>query len=315
DFSEILKATDSKITGTKINNLKVLMEEEPKKVIQLIKKYEFDNLSDTGDKEGDKAKTQRKRQLAVAKGKKPTDTEKELTDDEIKEALYQEAVGDITVDTTKKYDANLNEIPVEIPSPNDENQGAKDIKTITEKMINDYREVLLEEIGDRLVAEVKEYNDWKAEYKKTNTFVVILIVVLIIAKLKRVVSSFVINKEGKLEAFSHLNQNTISERDLPSQWSSEMKIVVSNSPNKYLTKNQLLENSSVLVNPSSSKQDDGFHLLTKIAIGGGIFLVLAFFNNNNPIHWCNNCNGYSPELERCCKGCCKTLKTKNGILE
>jgi len=121
DFLTILKSTDSKTAGTKINNLKVLMEEEPKKVIQLIKKYELDKMADSGE-EKDKKKTQFLRRLAVKKGKKTTDTVKTLTDAELLEALYEEAVGDITLDTSKFYQEDLTEISTPIPSPNDNNQ-------------------------------------------------------------------------------------------------------------------------------------------------------------------------------------------------
>nr|CAG8498164.1 11304_t:CDS:10 [Entrophospora candida] len=96
DFENVLKATDSKTAGTKINNLKVLMAEEPKK------------LKD--DENDAKSKVQFKRQLAVAKGKKTSDTVKELTDTELLEALYELKEGTLSVDTTKKYNADLTEI-------------------------------------------------------------------------------------------------------------------------------------------------------------------------------------------------------------
>ena len=99
-FLTILKATESKTSGTKINDLKTLMTEEPKKVIALIRKFALDN---------DAEKTQRLRRLAVAAGKKPTDTNKELTETELLEILWKVAEGKAS-EGTKNYDENLNEI-------------------------------------------------------------------------------------------------------------------------------------------------------------------------------------------------------------
>jgi hypothetical protein len=124
-FLNILKKTDSKTAGTKINNLKVLMGEEPKKVITLIKKFELvDSKSDSGITDKDKPKTQNLRRLAVLAGKKSTDTNKELTTAELDDILYKIGIGEKTFSTAKFYNADLTEITT--PQDNGDNKQNQD---------------------------------------------------------------------------------------------------------------------------------------------------------------------------------------------
>ena len=108
-FLTLLKTTESKTAGTKINNLKTLMGEEPKKVIILIKKY------DLVESKSAEEKIQNLRRLAVLAGKKSTDAVKTLTDAELDNILYEIGVGTKTFSTAKSYNEDLTEIT--IPSP------------------------------------------------------------------------------------------------------------------------------------------------------------------------------------------------------
>jgi hypothetical protein len=93
-------------------DLKTLLDQEPKKIITYIVRYEYNNLDDSATEEKDKKKTQKKRRIAKQLNKT---NESELTDNELNNSLYQIEVGEMTLDS-KFYNADLSEITIETPT-------------------------------------------------------------------------------------------------------------------------------------------------------------------------------------------------------
>jgi hypothetical protein len=117
DFLE--EAKKKKITLT---SLALVLKEKPKDVIALIARYEYNKLDDSGNEEKDKKKTQQKRRLAKAS---QLSKESDIDDDEkIDEALVKVKTGEITIDKSKYYTADLKEITSK--KKNDDDDQKKD---------------------------------------------------------------------------------------------------------------------------------------------------------------------------------------------
>jgi len=90
-----------------VDNWGKLLVKDPKVVITVIKRYEYDNLDDTGE-DKDKDKTQMERKIKKVLNKKGTDN---LTDKEINDTLYEVAIGTKTL-SAKALKADLSEYEV-----------------------------------------------------------------------------------------------------------------------------------------------------------------------------------------------------------
>ncbi|CAG8565653.1 31439_t:CDS:2, partial [Racocetra persica] len=101
EFLEEIKKSDATLV-----DLKSLLQKEPKDIITYIARFEYNQLPDTGD-EKNKQKTQKKRRIAKKLSKT---NESELKDEELNESLCKIEIGELTIDNTKYYKADLSEI-------------------------------------------------------------------------------------------------------------------------------------------------------------------------------------------------------------
>src|SRR2546421_10988015 len=83
------------------------MKEKPEEVISLIELYKYDNLDNSATNEKDKKKTQLKRRIAKALNKTK---ESDLPDSDIPENLVKVRTGELKIETSKHYTADLKEI-------------------------------------------------------------------------------------------------------------------------------------------------------------------------------------------------------------
>src|SRR5205823_4307390 len=90
-----------------LTNLGEVMKEKPHEVISLIEVFKYDNLDDGATNEKDKKKTQMKRRIAKALNKTK---ESDLPDSDIPENLVKVRTGELKIETSKCYTADLKEI-------------------------------------------------------------------------------------------------------------------------------------------------------------------------------------------------------------
>jgi hypothetical protein len=102
DFLTEIQKTEATLT-----DLKALLGKEPKDIITHIELYVFNNLPDTGE-DKDRAKTQWIRKVKKALGKTGAEIDQDLTPEEIKEAVYKIAVGELEL-STQALKADLTE--------------------------------------------------------------------------------------------------------------------------------------------------------------------------------------------------------------
>jgi exopolyphosphatase/pppGpp-phosphohydrolase len=85
----------------------LVLHEKPRDVIALIARYEYNKLDDSATEEKNKKQTQQKRRLAKGLG---LNKESDINDEKIDEALVKVKTGEITIDESKYYTADLKEI-------------------------------------------------------------------------------------------------------------------------------------------------------------------------------------------------------------
>jgi hypothetical protein len=114
DFLAVLKKIDPEITDIG----KLFTKKEPKEVIKIILKYEYDQLTDGTETDDEKkAKTQQERKIKKVLGKSASDT---LTEAEISQTLYEVAIGEKTL-SSKSLKADLSEYK-DTEEDNEDNQ-------------------------------------------------------------------------------------------------------------------------------------------------------------------------------------------------
>ncbi|CAG8552939.1 9596_t:CDS:2 [Cetraspora pellucida] len=106
EFLEEIKKSDSTLV-----DLKTLLGKEPKEIITLIARFTYNQLDDTGE-EKNKKKTQKRRRIAKKLNKAK---ESDLSEQELNESLYQLETGELTIDTSKSWTADLKEISATTP--------------------------------------------------------------------------------------------------------------------------------------------------------------------------------------------------------
>ncbi|CAG8746228.1 4516_t:CDS:2, partial [Racocetra persica] len=102
EFLEEIKKSDATLV-----DLKSLLQKEPKDIITYIARFTYNQLDDNASDEKNKKKTQMKRRIAKKLNKT---NESELTEQELNDSLYKLEIGDLTIDNTKYYKADLSEI-------------------------------------------------------------------------------------------------------------------------------------------------------------------------------------------------------------
>ena len=104
---------------TDLKTLKAMAAKEPREVIKYIETYLYNHLPDTDVDEKKKKKTQMKRRIAKALNKTK---ESDLPDADIPENLVKIKTGELLVDMTKTYDAELKEIKTKVPDSPDKKE-------------------------------------------------------------------------------------------------------------------------------------------------------------------------------------------------
>ncbi|CAG8547647.1 14406_t:CDS:2 [Cetraspora pellucida] len=99
EFLEEIKKSDATLV-----DLKSLLQKEPKDIITYIARFVYNQLDDNASDEKNKKKTQMKRRIAKKLNKS---NESELTEQELNDSLYKLEIGELTIDNTKYYKADL----------------------------------------------------------------------------------------------------------------------------------------------------------------------------------------------------------------